>query len=205
VAAFSSAPTGLGAWGDLAAATETASLADAKLFEPMYAGGLPNGGLGRDMILAARVVNADVGARVVSVPYGGFDTHAGQAMVHSNLLTEIDNGIEAFFATLTPANRRRTSLLVFSEFGRRPQVNASAGTDHGAAGVMMLVGQKVRGGLHGAAPSLTKLDARGNLVPTVDVRSVYASVADQWLRADGAAIVGGRTERLDLFKGAPAA
>ena len=33
-----------------------------------------------------------------------------------------------------------TTVIVFSEFGRRISENGSAGTDHGAAGLMMVLG-----------------------------------------------------------------
>ena len=47
-----------------------------------------------------------------------------------------------------------TLVLQFSEFGRRITENASNGTDHGAASVMMVMGGGVRGGIYGTAPNL---------------------------------------------------
>ena len=44
--------------------------------------------------------------------------------------------------------------MVFSEFGRRVDENASLGTDHGAASCLFLVGDKVKGGLAGQYPAL---------------------------------------------------
>ena len=57
----------------------------------------------------------------------------------------------------------RVLTLVWSEFGRRPEENGSVGTDHGAGGVAMLLGTRVRGGQLGAFPGLASLDADGNL------------------------------------------
>ena len=68
---------------------------------------------------------------------------------------------------------------------------------------MFVVGENVRGGLYGAQPSLTAFDQRGNLVPTVDFRSVYATLLDGWLDGDPAALLGGTFEELDLFTNVP--
>ena len=54
-------------------------------------------------------------------------------------------------------------MIVFSEFGRRISENGSAGTDHGAAGVMMALGGGVRGGLYGTAADLRQDPANPTL------------------------------------------
>ena len=61
----------------------------------------------------------------------------------------------------------------------------------------------MRGGLHSAYPSLTALDSSGSLAPTVDFRSVYASVLGTWMRADATALLGANYAGLDLFSGSP--
>ena len=60
-------------------------------------------------------------------------------------------------------------------------MNASGGTDHGVAGPMFLIGDRVKGGLYGKHPSLTDLD-KGDLKPSTDFRAVY----DRCLRFVGA-------------------
>jgi uncharacterized protein (DUF1501 family) len=140
---------------------------------------------------------------VIGVTLRGWDTHYAQTNIHSGLLSQLDFAIEQFFATLSNAYRNRVTLLVQTEFGRRPEQNGSLGTDHGTANLMLLVGQNVRGGLHAAAPSLDRFDGRGNLIPTVDYRSVYGSVLEGWLGADGREVLGGPFEHLDLFAAAP--
>jgi len=40
------------------------------------------------------------------------------------------------------------------------------------------------------------------MVHEVDFRSVYATVAEQWLQADPAEVVGGNWEQLPLFRAA---
>jgi uncharacterized protein (DUF1501 family) len=49
---------------------------------------------------------------------------------------------------------------------------------------MFLVGGNVKPGFHGSRPDLSRLDPVGDLIHTVDFRSVYASVLSSWLKAD---------------------
>ena len=82
----------------------------------------------------------------------------------------------------------------FSEFGRRAYENGSVGCDHGAAGLMFVLGGAVRGGLYGTAASLnpdpsnpTLENNGGDVRHQTDFRSVYARVIDGWLGADSVA------------------
>lgn len=79
--------------------------------------------------------------------------------------------------------------MTFSEFGRRVAQNGSNGTDHGAAAPMFMAGGGAKPGLFGQYPSLTKL-SDGDLIHTVDFRSVYATVLDKWLRAPSELVLG---------------
>jgi uncharacterized protein (DUF1501 family) len=78
---------------------------------------------------------------------------------------------------------------VWSEFGRRVLENGSHGTDHGAAGVSMLIGSRVTGTMIGEQPSLQRLDANGNQRENVDFRGIYCSLLEQWFGHDAAAVI----------------
>jgi uncharacterized protein (DUF1501 family) len=82
-------------------------------------------------------------------------------------------------------------VMTWSEFGRRVHENGNAGTDHGTAAPLFVLGSAVRGGIFGEPPDLNKLDNAGNLNFTVDFRSVYATVLDRWLGAPAGAVLGG--------------
>ena len=57
---------------------------------------------------AARLVNANLGARVIGVSVSGFlDTHSNQIYDHGEFMGQLDAGIEAFFATLAAGFRTR--------------------------------------------------------------------------------------------------
>jgi uncharacterized protein (DUF1501 family) len=66
--------------------------------------------------------------------------------------------------------------MTYSEFGRRARQNASGGTDHGTSSPQFVMGGQVKGGLHGAYPSLADLQD-GDLKHTVDFRSAFAAIA----------------------------
>jgi uncharacterized protein (DUF1501 family) len=60
------------------------------------------------------------------------------------------------------------------------------------------MGGKVKGGMHGAMPSLTDLDD-GDLKYTTDFRRVYATLLDKWLNADSAKVLGARFETVGFM------
>jgi uncharacterized protein (DUF1501 family) len=66
--------------------------------------------------------------------------------------------------------------MIYSEFGRRVESNASDGTDHGTSAPVLLIGDGVAGGLYGEQPPLNALDVNGNLEVTTDFRAVYGGL-----------------------------
>lgn len=155
--------------------------------------------LGQDLRTAAAILQAGIGARVLSVTQTGYDTHDDQPARHWTLLRELDAALGTFVEDIqgTPAGER-TVILVFSEFGRRVEDNASQGTDHGTAAPMFLIGTSVKGGLYGQHPSLEDLDD-GDLKFTTDFRSVYATVVRNWFGMDSTRILGAEYPTLPLF------
>jgi uncharacterized protein (DUF1501 family) len=196
LAAFAGSPTGRGALADAVAVNGARAVEVAADVEPVYAEDLPEGTLQAKLDLAARLINANLGIRVLTLSYGDFDGHAGHAEMHGARMRELDEGLQIFYDRLHPSFGARTIILAVSEFGRRVNANGSQGVDHGAGGTMLAIGTQVRGGFYGQLPSLTALDRRGNLKPTVDFRSVFATVLDGWLEADSRSILGGSYEDL---------
>ena len=123
---------------------------------------------------------------------GGYDTHADQATDLDRNLRETCEGLLAFQRDLEArglADRVLTEM--WSEFGRRPEENGSAGTDHGAAGCAFVIGSKAKGEMVGEFPGLAKLDANENLRVTSDFRGMYCSLLEQWLGQDAGPIIPG--------------
>jgi len=164
----------------------------------------PNNGFGQALQAVAGAMAAGVGTRVFFVQTGGYDTHAGQNTnqangSYANLMATLNDGLFAFYNDLVRQGLfNDTMILQFSEFGRRINENGSAGTDHGAASVMMVIGGNVRGGIYGTAPNLAPfpdnptLENNGNDVRfETDFRSVYARVIDNWLGGNSVQVLGG--------------
>jgi uncharacterized protein (DUF1501 family) len=154
-------------------------------------GTYPAGTLGAGLLLIAQIINANVGARILYITFGGFDNHATENVDHDPLLTTVSGGIKALFDDLDAHGKSHDVLLMtWSEFGRRAQDNGSNGTDHGTAAAHFVVGNAVRPGIYGGPPNLASLDSNGNRTIANDFRSYYGTILQDWLGADSAAILG---------------
>lgn len=187
--AMADGPSGLGPLGDTVAASFGQAIDLADRLRPLIPDASDEAEVVTEMRLAARLINADLGIRVISIMFGDFDTHANQATMHGRRMTELDAALRAFHDTLAPGFANRTLVVGTSEFGRRLVANNN-GTDHGTANALFAVGSMVNGGLWGQAPSLTDLDRHRNLRPEVDYRHVYGNLVGTWLGADQAEILG---------------
>jgi uncharacterized protein (DUF1501 family) len=153
----------------------------------------------------AAMLGAGLPLRCVAMrAYGMYDTHDDQAEALAQGLKLTGDSLLAFQRDLEARGLAdRVLTLVWSEFGRRAEENGSRGTDHGAAGVGMVMGTRARGQMIGELPRLRQaLDREGNLKATVDFRSVYSSLLEQWFDFDAAgAIPNARAyRRLQLVK-----
>ena len=84
---------------------------------------------GQRMLLARRLVEA--GARFVTLSYGGWDHHTGITGQMRRLMPAFDRGFATLVADLDERGLLdETIVLVSSEFGRTPKINADAGRDH---------------------------------------------------------------------------
>jgi uncharacterized protein (DUF1501 family) len=164
-------------------------------------GSYPASALGASLKLVAKLIGGGLPTRIFYVSQGGYDTHTNQTNTHERLLKDLGEGVTAFVADMkAQGNMSRVLLMTFSEFGRRVTENASAGTDHGAAAPMFIVGDKVNAGLLGKYPSLAPGDLfQGDLKYTVDFRSVYASVLESWLKTRSETVLGKKFTPLALL------
>ncbi len=146
--------------------------------------------LGEQLALVARLIRGGLGTALYMVTLDGFDTHARQRDLHPALLDELAVAVRDFYADLDAGGHgHRVLCMTQSEFGRRPDQNASGGTDHGAAAPLVVFGEGVQGnGFVGPGPDLRDLDANGNLRYGVDFRQLYATVLEGWLCVDGAVV-----------------
>jgi uncharacterized protein (DUF1501 family) len=163
---------------------------------PAHGAAYPVSSIGSSLRQAAQIIKADLGTRCifVNVP-GAFDTHANQAPANTVEFTRIGEGLAAFAQDLGPA-LDDVLVLVTTEFGRAAYVNGSAGTDHGSAFCVTVLGGGVRGGrVHGRWPGLarTELYQERDLAVTTDFRDVFAEAARVQLGLDASALFPGYT------------
>lgn len=162
--------------------------------------------LANALLTARTLLEQPLGVECVFVTHaGGYDTHSNQFSTHERLLTDLDRALEAFYlgtlggqqtgaGAIDPDLAARTLVVTTSEFARRIGENGtpqSAGTDHGAAGPVFMVGPppadnqagvRLVPGIHGRHPNMgTPLAPADNLEKTTELRSVYQSVLQSWL------------------------
>ncbi len=150
----------------------------------------PNTTLGTQLRNLAQLIKLDVGLAAATVDFGGWDTHEGQGMpnpgvsdhydYYGNRVEELSRALHAFYTDLSQSTQgnlmQRVNVVVLSEFGRRVRSNASGGTDHGYGNLMMALGGRVNGGLHGEFPGLDddSLFEGQDLSASIDYRQVLA-------------------------------
>jgi uncharacterized protein (DUF1501 family) len=190
-------PTPVGKTGqETFAAMQTLLRTPEILAPPANGASYPAGGtIGASLRQAAQLIKADLGTRsiYVNVP-GAFDTHSNQVFNNDLEFSRIAESLAAFAIDLGRL-MDDVVVLVTTEFGRTAAVNGSAGTDHGSAYCMMVLGGGVRGGrIFGGWPGLaaSQLYQGRDLAVAVDFRAVFAELARVQLGvADSAALFPG--------------
>ena len=150
---------------------------------------------------AAQVLQADIGTRICYTQHGSFDGHTNGLALQEELLSDVSGGIRDFYSDMKEHDQSEDVLVfVFSEFGRRVRDNGN-GTDHGSGGVAFLIGDRVQGGHYGEYPSLEadKL-LEGDLEFSLDFRSLYTEILEDWLEVDARPVVKGDYERVGFLK-----
>ncbi len=140
----------------------------------------------------ARMILAGSPTRAYYASQGGYDTHSNQNGVgaHPDLVGDLSDAMSQFYAYLQSKGvSQRVVVMTMTDFGRRPQANSTAGTDHGTASVSFVIGDRVTGGVYGNYPDLTKLDTNSNVVVQIDFRNHISDLITA-LGADPKPIVG---------------
>ena len=144
---------------------------------------------GARMLLARRLVQA--GVRLVNLTYGGWDMHNGIVAGFRGQMPAFD---QAFATLINDLDRtgllKETLVMVSSEFGRTPKINAQAGRDHyPKVFSVVLAGGGVKGGyIHGSSNSTASEPEELPMGPEDLFTTVYhcmGIVADKELMAPG--------------------
>ena len=161
----------------------------------------PKNPFGKQLKTTSEFINSNLDSSVYYVSMGGFDTHANQENRQKKLLKTYSESMEVFVNDLKQNDTFKNTLVItFSEFGRRLQQNAAGGTDHGAANNVFIIGENLKTkGFYNDAPNLLNLDSNGDLIHSVDFRSIYATVLDTWLQVDDEAILNKSFNKLNFI------
>jgi uncharacterized protein (DUF1501 family) len=152
----------------------------------------PGSVLGNSLKMVAKLIGGGLPTRIYYASQGGYDTHTNQLGAQQRLLGDLADSVKAFVDDMkAQGNMGRVLVMTFSEFGRRVAENANGGTDHGAAAPMFIIGNRVKAGLLGQYPSLAPGDLyQGDIKYSVDFRSVYAAVLENWMKTRSEPILG---------------
>jgi uncharacterized protein (DUF1501 family) len=151
----------------------------------------PSGDFADNMAGLAAMLAAGLPIRCVALNApSSYDTHEDEPNQLASGLQETTETLLAFQRDLEARSLAgRVITLVWSEFGRRPEQNASDGTDHGAAGVGFVIGSPVKGQMIGEFPGLDQLDEDDNERFTADFRGVYCALLEEWFGRDAAQVI----------------
>jgi uncharacterized protein (DUF1501 family) len=99
---------------------------------------------------------------------------------------------------LSPFTLFNSMNSVSASFPCASSASSFAGTDHGAASLMMMMGGSVRGNIYGTAPVLNPVSGNptlenngGDVTWETDFRPVYAGILDNWIGVNSMQILNG--------------
>jgi uncharacterized protein (DUF1501 family) len=126
---------------------------------------------------AKLIVASPLRVRFIYLEHRGFDTHGEEKNMLADLLNTLNNGITPLIQTIKAVGRwNDTVIATLSEFCRTHE-NGTGGSDHGAAGPMLVMGGKVKGRQVSPVPTVTQIN-QGDYFndASIDFRHVFREI-----------------------------
>jgi uncharacterized protein (DUF1501 family) len=144
---------------------------------------------GQRLLMARRLVEA--GVRMVTLTYGGWDMHQNITNAMNGTMPPLDQALASLIRDLDQRGLLdSTMVMVSSEFGRTPKINANAGRDHWPKVFsVMLAGGGIKGGMIYGSSNATASEPEFDPVAPADLATTMyhqmGIVADKELMAPG--------------------
>ena len=148
-----------------------------------------NTAFGDACLIAAKVLQANLGTRFIQITSGGWDNHSNIYQVLPGLATTFDRGFAALLDALRAVGQLEQTLIVVSgEFGRTVgPLNGQAGRDHFLQQSVVFAGGGVHGGqVIGSTNSTGSVTENPGWSRNRDVRpedieaSIYSALGINW-------------------------
>jgi uncharacterized protein (DUF1501 family) len=154
--------------------------------------------------IAKMIIAPTIGTRVFYTQASDFDTHGRQETFQqvgdrpslTDRLHVTMAALQGFITDLQNSGKwNSTTIMLFSEFGRRNVENATDGTDHGHGFHAFVLGGNVNGGMKGNFVTFADQNPTNsptphpNLPVEIDYREIFKQCIEGWLQLPSAAPV----------------